>query len=116
MWGALDGAAKQRYKEDAPMVEVKARKPRSDRASSRTPPPPPPPPDEGLRSGGWTSEEKAYAEKLLELLQSGRLPEGPERPDDGVRRAVVSSWSVRSATLALSRRGASSRSATALKA
>ena len=77
MWGALDDAAKQRYKEDAPMVEVKPRKPR---ARSRTPPPP----DEDLRQGNWTSEEKAYAEKLLELLQSGRLPEGPERPDDGV--------------------------------
>ena len=26
MWGALDDAAKQKYKDDAPMVEVKAKK------------------------------------------------------------------------------------------
>ena len=56
MWGALDDAAKQRYKDDAPMIEVKPKKPRA-RAHSRTPTPP----DEDLRSGSWTSEEEAYA-------------------------------------------------------
>jgi hypothetical protein len=79
MWDALDDAAKQRYKDDAPMVVVMPKKPRA-RARSRTPPPPP---DEDLRRGKWTSEEEAYAEKLRELYWLGRLPEGPERPNDG---------------------------------
>ena len=56
------------------------KKPRA-RARSRTPQPPP---AEDLRRGKWTSEEEAYAEKLIDSFRLGRLPEGPERPNGGV--------------------------------
>ena len=88
MWNALDGAAKQRYRDDAPMIVVMPKKPRA-RARSRTPPPPP---DEDLRSGSWTSEEKAYADKLLDLYLSGRLPEGPRPRATSTVSRICSSW------------------------
>ena len=40
MWGALDDAAKQKYKDDAPMVEVKAKKAPKEPKEPKEPKPP----------------------------------------------------------------------------
>ena len=41
---------------------------------------PPPPANMNLRSGGWTTEEEAYASHVTRLFVQGRIPNCPDGP------------------------------------